>query len=107
MAKTAGIAARVQGMRRFYALLLCDDQKVRLVKAVDGDSVLAEQVFPWQFGETHKLTLQVVGQRLRAFVNDILVFAVDDNERPLTGGGIALVIEDGRLATEAVSVRPV
>ena len=45
LVKTGGIAARVQGMRRFYALLLCADQTVQLVKALDGDTVLAEKIF--------------------------------------------------------------
>ena len=36
MAK-GGIGIRAQGMRRYYALLLCNDNKVRLVKALDGE----------------------------------------------------------------------
>jgi hypothetical protein len=30
-----------------------------------------------------------------------------DNEHPLTGGGIALVIEEGRMSTDEVRVGPV
>ena len=40
-----GIGIRAQGMRRYYALLLCDDNKVRLVKALDGDQIMAEADF--------------------------------------------------------------
>ena len=36
MAK-GGIGIRAQGMRRYYALLLCNDNKVRLIKALDGE----------------------------------------------------------------------
>ncbi|MGH2614911.1 MAG: ADP-ribosylglycohydrolase family protein, partial [Thermomicrobiales bacterium] len=43
LAKEAGIAARVGGMRRWYALLLCDDGMARLVKDREGTTVLAEQ----------------------------------------------------------------
>ncbi len=50
LAKAAGIAARVQGLRRYYAILLCDDGKARLIKALDGDNVLAEVDFPWTAG---------------------------------------------------------
>ncbi|MEZ4718496.1 MAG: ADP-ribosylglycohydrolase family protein [Caldilineaceae bacterium] len=107
MAKAAGLAVRVQGMRRYYALLLCDDQKVRLIKALDGDTVLAEQDFAWRFGGTYDLELAVEGNRLRGKVNGELLFDVEDADRPLTGGAVALVCEVGRTATNAVSVRPV
>jgi len=111
MAKAAGIAARVQGMRRYYALLLCNDGAdghpiARLVKALDGDSVLAEADFPWEFGETHDLSLEVVGAHLRAWVDGQFLFEVDDPDLSLTGGGVALVCEEGRTATQVVKVQP-
>jgi len=104
MAKACGIAARVQGMRRFYALLLCDDGKVRLIKALDGDTVLGESDFAWQFGETHDLQIQVTGNRIRASVDGTQLFDVEDAQHPLDGGSIALVCEEGRMATDAVTV---
>jgi len=106
MVKAAGIAARVQGMRRYYALLLCSDGKARLLKALDGNTVLAEADFAWEFGETYDLSLEVVGTRLRAWVDGQQLFEVDDADRPLTGGGVALICEEGRTATEIVTVRP-
>jgi hypothetical protein len=106
LAKAAGLAARVQGMRRGYALLLCDDQQVRLVKMLDGDTVLAARALPWQLGVPYNLQLQVNGNRLRASVDGVPLFDVQDNDRPLSDGAIALVIEEGRMATEAVTVGP-
>jgi hypothetical protein len=106
MAKAAGIGARVQGMRRYYALLLCNGGKVRLVKALDGNTVLAEMNFAWEFGDTHDLALEVVGTRLRAWVDGARIFEVHDVDRPLTGGAVALLCEEGRTATQAVEVRP-
>jgi hypothetical protein len=111
MVKAAGIAARVQGLRRYYALLLCNDgadghPKARLVKALDGDTVLAETEFSWAFDETHELSMEVVGTHLRAWVDGQHLFDVDDADCPLTAGGIALVCEEGRTATHAVTVRP-
>jgi len=112
MVTSAGIGARVQGMRRYYALILCNGDKARLVKALDGDTVLAETDFSWRFDETHELSLEVVGARqggvrLRAWIDDQLTFEVQDSDRPLDGGGVALVCEEGRTATQAVTVRPV
>ncbi len=112
MVKSAGIGARVQGMRRYYALLLCNDgadghPTARLVKALDGNNVLAEMDFAWEFGETHTLSLEVVGTRLRAWIDDQQVFEVNDVDRPLASGAVALVCEEGRTATQVVTVRPV
>jgi ADP-ribosylglycohydrolase len=106
MVKAAGIAARVQGMHRYYALLLGSDGKARLVKALDGITVLAEQDFAWRFGGSYELSLQVVGGHLEAAIDGRQLFAVDDVDHPLAGGGIALICEDGRMATDAVEVQP-
>ena len=39
-------------------------------------------------------------------VDGVPLFDVQDNDRPLSDGAIALVIEEGRMATEAVTVGP-
>ncbi len=130
MVTAAGIAARVQGMRRFYALLLCVDAApsewrylsmegtpsegrrsksngvLRFVKALDGNAVLAERDFAWTFGETHDLSLEVVDARLRAWVDGRQVFDVCDDHRPLASGAVALVCQEGRTATDVVRVQP-
>jgi hypothetical protein len=106
LARAAGIGARVQGMRRYYALLLCEDGKARLVKALDGDTVLAEAYFPWELEGTYTLSLQVVGARLQGWIDDRLLFNVQDVDHPLTGGGVALICEKGCLSSDAVTVRP-
>jgi hypothetical protein len=106
LVKAAGIAARVQGMRRFYALLLCEGDKARLIKALDGDTILGEIEWPWTLGETHKLRLQVAGRRIEAFIDGQQVFTVADDHRPLDGGGVALVCEEGCMSTNAVHVEP-
>jgi hypothetical protein len=35
-----------------------------------------------------------------------VLLQIKDENRPLTGGGIALLCEEGRIGTEAVIVRP-
>ena len=54
MAKAGGLAICVQGMRRYYAILLCSDQMARLVKMVDEEVVLAERAYEWSFGAIYK-----------------------------------------------------
>ena len=48
LAKQVGIATRVQGLQRYYALLLGDDQVIRIVKMDGGETVLAECPFAWE-----------------------------------------------------------
>jgi hypothetical protein len=107
MCTATGIAARVQGLQRYYALLLCRDSSVRLVKVLDGETVLAEKVFPWEFGSVYDLGLQVQGNHLVASINGETIFEHQDNENPLTTGAIALICEEGRVACEQVAVQPV
>ncbi len=106
LAAAAGIGARVQGMRRFYALLLCGDGRVQLLKALDGDRVLAEAQIGVQWGGDYRLALEVKGTHLRGWVDDRLLFDLEDADRPLTGGAVALVCEDGRAGTDAVVIAP-
>lgn len=107
MAAACGIGARVQGMQRYYALLLCDGHHVRLIKALDGDTILGETAFAWEFGRAYELELDVIGSKIRARVDGRLLFEVDDPERTLHGGGVALICEAGRMGTDAVRVQPV
>ena len=60
----------------------------------------------WTFGGTYELSLQVMGTHLRAAVDGAVLFDVEDTDRPLTGGGVALICEEGRMSTDAVTVRP-
>lgn len=106
LVESAGVAARVQGMKRYYALVLKKSGKAQLVKALDGETVLAEAGFPWQFGATYELQLTVAGNRIRAAIDGKPLFDVVDADRPLTEGAIALVVEEGRTATRKVEVAP-
>jgi len=102
----AGLAARVQGMRRYYALLLCAGGTARLIKALDDDNVLAEASFAWEPDRVYTLSIEAVGSHLRAWIDGLLLFDIEDDHRPLESGGVALVCEEGRTSTDAVTVRP-
>lgn len=104
--KAGGIGARVQGMERYYALVLCDDGQARLIKALDGRRVLAQAPFAWQPERAYNLQLDVQGAHLSASIDGKLMFSYDDSDQPLMSGGIALVVEEGRIATDSVSVSP-
>jgi ADP-ribosylglycohydrolase len=105
MVKSCGLAARVQGMRRYYALMLGVDGRVRLVKALDGNTILAETACALEFDRPYEISLTVAGSRIQASLDGNLLFDVTD--RDLATGGIALVCEEGRVAAEWVRVKPV
>jgi len=104
LAESAGLCARVQGMKRYYALRLCRDGRARLTKALDGDKTLAEADLPLVFGRTYALALEVAGNRIRGSVDGALLFDVADSDRPLIEGGIALLCEEGRTAAGPVRI---
>ena len=104
LAASTGIAVCVQGQKRYYALLLCNDQKLRLVKELDGRTVLAEQAIDWQLGQEYALALQTTGAQLVAEVDGHTVFEIDDPMRPLLSGSVALVCAEGRVEFGSVSV---
>jgi ADP-ribosylglycohydrolase len=107
LAKAGGIAARVGGLRRYYGLLLCDDGKARLVKARDGERVLGEIPFAWQLDRGYDLALEVNGTRLRGSIDGQIVVDVVDEDQPLTGGGVGLMVTEGCLGSQAVRVQPI
>jgi ADP-ribosylglycohydrolase len=106
LAAAAGLAARVQGLGRYYVLRLVNRRAVQLVRVLDGETVLAEAPFEWDYYRTYALRLTVVGDTLRGAVDGVELTATDPGSR-LTGGGVGLVIDEGHLVTHSVRVRPV
>lgn len=105
--ENGGLATRVQGLERFYALELVRGGKARLLKVLDGDTVLAEVPFAWEVWQTYEMALEANGRRLRGWIAGRLLFDIEDGSRPLTGGGVALVVKEGHLMTSAIRVQPV
>ena len=106
LARAVGIAARVQGMRRYYALKLTRvglNGVVQLVRMLHDETVLAEENFPWELSQRVELAICAVGSSITGTVGDVTLTADDDR---LTSGGIALLVEEGRSATDTVCVRP-
>ena len=104
LARRAGVAVRVQGMKRYYALVLASTGKAQLVRELDGASVLAETDCAFELYRTYQLQLAVAGSRLVASVDGDEVLRAEDSA--LSSGGIALLVDEGRTTTQAVSVAP-
>jgi hypothetical protein len=52
------------------------------------------------------MTLDVHGQRIKAWLGDQLLFDFEDDD-PLDGGAAALICREGRIASGPVRVSPV
>ena len=104
LAAAAGLAARVQGLQRYYVLELSGRDKVQLIRRRYKDQVLASAKFPWEFGNTYALTLELVGAHMRAWVDGRLFFDLEDTDESLTCGAVALMVREGRTATQIVRV---
>lgn len=103
-AAAAGIAARVQGMRRYVALLLVPG-KLQLVQRFDREeTVLAEVDFRWQFGRSYHLQLEAAGRTLRGWVDGDLLLTTDGVNGRLLNGGVGFVLEEGHLVGEGIEV---
>ena len=107
MCEATGVAVRVQGMRRYYALLLCRDGAVRLVKELDGTHILDKANLDWEFGHTYELKLEVQGNRLKGWIGDQCLFDTTDAGEVLTSGAVGLVCQEGRAACSTVTVKPI
>ena len=107
LATRAGLAARVQGLLRYYALVLDQGGRIKLIKKYyQEERVLAEAPLAWEFGRTYLLALTVEGSHLTAWLDGRPLFEADDAQEPLLSGAIALLCADGRAGADMVSVRP-
>ncbi|MCA9966117.1 MAG: ADP-ribosylglycohydrolase family protein [Anaerolineales bacterium] len=103
-AAAAGIAARVQGMRRYVALLFTPG-KLQLVQRFDRvETVLAEVDFHWQNGRSYNLRLEAAGRTLRGWVDGDLLLTTDTVDNRLLYGGTGFVLEEGHLVGEGMEI---
>ncbi|MYD42687.1 MAG: ADP-ribosylglycohydrolase family protein [Gammaproteobacteria bacterium] len=100
--KRTGISARTQGLRRYYALLLTAKNQVQLVKELDGTRILAETSFDVTLGKTYQLRLEANDHLLTGFVDGEKVLEATDAS--LASGGVGLVLDEGRTATQKVAI---
>jgi ADP-ribosylglycohydrolase len=116
LARRWGLAVRVQGRRRYYALLFEKPETdmasargtIRLVRVRDTEETLAVTDYEWSLDIEYQVTVRVTGRLIEATIADVLVLHTIDSSRfALADGAIGIVCEEGSVATEAVAVRPV
>jgi hypothetical protein len=102
-----GIAARVRGLRRWYALLLVEGG-ARLVKRLDDNEVvLAEAEFEWAINTPYELALDAQAHLLRGWLDGRQLFEVQDYDSPLLTGAAAFIVTEGNLLADGLTVGPV
>lgn len=107
LAEAWGLAARVQGRERYYALVFdrAEGGRVRLVRRRHDETVLAAQGFAWSLDQAYALALRVEGRTIRASIDGKAVFEVQDSgSDALSGGAVALLVDTGSVSTQEVRV---
>ncbi|KAI2777678.1 ADP-ribosylglycohydrolase [Daldinia loculata] len=112
MGGPAGVAVRVRGLNRYYALLFhkgsvdinSSKNRIALVKALDYERVeLASVDFDWQYDIQYSVTFKVSGDLLHARVGKTELSARDAQ---YPGGGIGMVVTDGSILTRSIKIGP-
>jgi ADP-ribosylglycohydrolase len=103
MAKRFGVAVRVQGMKRYIALVLTTDQKLQLIREDHGTCVLAEAPFEWEVGQPYEFCFSANGSHFEGVVGTVRLSADDD---VFASGAAAYVVEEGRIRSPYMQIEP-
>jgi hypothetical protein len=104
LAASAGIAARIGGMRRYYALVLREGGKAQIVKSRGAVEVLAETVFDWEVDHDYALALTVEGNTITGTIDGKTTLEGTDNDHPLPGGSAGFVVEVGTIVSGPITI---
>ncbi|MGA8659616.1 MAG: ADP-ribosylglycohydrolase family protein [Chthoniobacterales bacterium] len=107
VARSFGLAARLRGLRRYYAFLAKSDQTAQIVRRCGETTVLGETTFPWEFERPYEISLEVAGTEVAGAVNGAEILRVLDRAEGLESGGFGFVCEEGLILSDEVRVRPI
>jgi ADP-ribosylglycohydrolase len=106
MAVSAGLALRVQGLRRYYAVVFAGPGELRIVKSLDGQSTLAQTSFPWEPFHDYMVEIEVRGNEIRAWIDGRLKLTAVDPDQPLLEGAFGIIVESGCVGAGAPRISP-
>lgn len=114
LGRSWGLAAHVQGLKRYYAVVFESDDKsaggttVRLVRMRDTESVLATAAFQWSLDQSYDIELSLKEGHIEILVDGhLLLQSDDDGLEALRCGAIALHCEEGAISTEEITITSV
>lgn len=100
-----GVAARVQGLRRYYAIRATRDSKLQIVRQRDEQTtVLAETSYDLVFEKGIPVQLSVRGNHITAVFDGITLDATDSSAEAFADGGIGLLVHEGALSTDELRI---
>lgn len=95
----------VQGAMRSYAFGLYGENRLALLKNVNGYQILETFEFAWEMGQTYHIRITTEENRLRAFVDGALMVEYADEKAPYLEGCIGLTtLEGSHLACSSMSL---
>ncbi|UKZ88684.1 uncharacterized protein TrAFT101_004427 [Trichoderma asperellum] len=98
----AGLAIRVQGINRYYAVTFTNDKKINIVKAHDAHRiVLASAAFSWELDYKYRVTLAACDNTIYVRVDDTELQASDKQYK---GGGFGLIATDGCVSADCFMI---
>ncbi|KAF2095323.1 ADP-ribosylglycohydrolase [Rhizodiscina lignyota] len=101
----SGVAVRVQGLRRWYALLFTSGGRIAFVKSIDRSKVeLASAEFKWELDRSYEVAVTVVDTTLKAQIDGKGVLEASDDR--FSHGGIGFVVTNGSVSAEEVRISP-
>ena len=110
LASRAGIAVRVQGMRRHYSLQLLPGRGIQLIAQVDDEpEVMASLETEVALGTTWTLEVSAHGSQISARARSPHgeLHELEVRDTRLREGALALTVTEGRTATDLVELRPI
>jgi len=107
LCQAGGLAARIRGLRHYYALMVERGGGLVLERYSGTLAHLARRDYDWHLGEPHEFALELIGSNVKAYVDGRLEFEVDDTASGLRAGGVGMVVVEGRVDADAISVQPI
>ena len=105
LSKRVGLIAAGRGLRRYVALLLDQDKRIKIVRRHDDmQIVLAESSIAWEWEQTLSLSLTVTDGKITATVDGKTLVAESDGLP--AHGAIGFLVEQGHAEWGAVTVHP-
>ncbi|KAM0252544.1 hypothetical protein ACHAQJ_007676 [Trichoderma viride] len=100
----AGLAIRVQGINRYYAVTFTDDKRINIVKAHDAHRITVASVpFQWELDRKYQVTLTARDHTIYARVENVELQSADSQYE---GGGFGLIATDGCVSADSFLIAP-
>jgi ADP-ribosylglycohydrolase len=106
LATSFGLAARVRGLRRYYAFVLAANRSARIVRRFGQETLLGQTCFRWEFERPYEVMLDVYGMEIAGSVDGKEVLRVKDTLPGVESGGFGYVCQEGLILSDELTVRP-